>query len=137
MRLFLTVLCLLWPAFCGAQVSPPATEQKPAAQVWDALDEVNAARAKRGLKPFVKDAGLTQAASSAAWQRSQRLIRGHLPESDFAYLPKDVHAKAAGCGAWEPQDGWGACCTYEPYTYAGACWAKGRDGLRYMHIFVR
>src|SRR5438874_293 len=28
-------------------------------------------------------------------------------------------------------------CVYDGYTYAGAAWAAGRDGRRYMHLFVR
>jgi hypothetical protein len=30
-----------------------------------------------------------------------------------------------------------SCCVYENYTYAGAAWVSGRDGRRYMHLFVR
>lgn len=102
----------------------------------DALDEVNATRAQRGLKPFVRDEQLTVAAREAAKQRAARLLAGHL-ESDFACLPDGASATAAGCAAWEPSWGWGACCTYDNYTYAGAAWVMGRDGRRYMHLFVR
>ena len=103
----------------------------------DALNEVNAARAQRGLKPFLPDPLLNQAAQACAKQRCARLINGHLPESDFKYLPAGASANAAGCGALEPSWGWGTCCTYDNYTYAGAAWVMGPDGKRYMHLFVR
>jgi len=103
----------------------------------DALAEVNATRAQRGLPPFMPDPMLNQAAQACARQRAARMIDGHLPESDFAYLPAGVSASAAGCAAWEPSMGWGACCTYDSYTYAGAAWSMGNDGRRYMHLFVR
>jgi hypothetical protein len=102
----------------------------------DALDEVNAARAARGLRPFVKDDGLTAGAINVADFRAARLMAGHT-SNDFAGLPEGYTASAAGCAAWEPSMGWGACCTYENYRYAGAAWAIGRDGRRYMHLFVR
>lgn len=102
----------------------------------DALDEVNAARAARGLPPFKRDAGLTTAAKNAASYRAARLIRGHT-RNDFAFVPEGTTARAAGCAAWPKRDGWGACCTYERWTWAGAAWAEGRDGRRYMHLYVR
>jgi len=102
----------------------------------EALDEVNAARAARGLRPFVKDDGLTQAAVAAATFRATGLIAGHTA-NDFGFLPAGASAPAAGCAAWEPSLGWGSCCTYEAYTYAGAAWVLGSDGRRYMHLFVR
>jgi len=102
----------------------------------DALAEVNAVRAARGLKPFVKDADLTVGAINVADFRAARLMSGHT-SNDFAGLPVGCRATSAGCAAWEPPWGWGACCTYDNYTYAGAAWAMGRDGRRYMHLFVR
>lgn len=103
----------------------------------DALEEVNAERAKRGLKAFLPDPLLNKAALACAKQRASRSIHGHLPESDFHYLPEGAHATAAGCGALEPSWGWGSCCAYDNYTYAGAAWVMGNDGRRYMHLFVR
>ncbi len=102
----------------------------------EALDEVNAARAARGLPPFAKDDQLTQAAIAAAKHRADYLMAGHTA-NDFAFLPAGASAHAAGCAAWEPSLGWGSCCTYEGYTYAGAAYALGRDGRRYMHLYVR
>src|SRR6516162_8506538 len=102
----------------------------------DALEEVNAARVARGLRPFIKDDQLTAGALNVADFRAERLMAGHT-SNDFAGLPAGGMATAAGCAAWEPSFGWGACCTYENYTYAGAAWAVGRDGRRYMHLFVR
>lgn len=121
------------------QETQKPSEEKPSQQ-WtgnsDSLDEVNAERAKRGLKPFIRDALLTQAAHTCAQLRAKRFIHGHL-SSDFDYLPAGAHAIAAGCGALEPSWGWGSCCTYDNYTYAGAAWVMGSDGRRYMHLFVR
>jgi hypothetical protein len=102
----------------------------------EALDEVNAARAARGLRPFIRDAQLTAAAAAGAEFRAARLIAGHTA-NDFAALPPGASATSSGCAAWEPGFGWGSCCTYEQYTYAGAAYATGRDGRRYMHLFVR
>ncbi len=102
----------------------------------DALESVNAARARRGLRPFVKDDKLTLAAAGCADFRAARLIAGHT-SNDFTALPPGGNASASGCAAWEPYMGWGACCTYDNYTYAGAAVAIGRDGKRYMHLFVR
>lgn len=103
----------------------------------DALAEVNATRAQRGLKPFINDPLLNKAAQACAQQRASRHIHGHLPESDFSYVPSGGQASAAGCGALELSWGWGTCCTYDNYTYAGAAWVMGNDGRRYMHLFVR
>lgn len=101
----------------------------------DALDEVNAYRAQRGLQPFVRDEHLTQAARKAATLRAQSLIDGHL-NSDFDCLPSGAHADAAGCGALDDSWGWGTCCSTDSYRYAGAAWVRGKDGKRYMHLFV-
>ena len=105
----------------------------------DALDEVNARRAARGLPPFIKDPGLTQAAAACAKVRAASFVDGHLggPGGDFGYLPAGVSASAAGCGALEPSWGWGTCCMDDHYTYAGAAWVMGANGKRYMHLFVR
>jgi hypothetical protein len=102
----------------------------------DALSEVNAARAARGLRPFIKDASLTAGAVNVADFRAKYLIQGHTVD-DFHGLPPGAVATAAGCAAWESSWGWGACCTYENYTYAGAARSQGKDGRRYMHLFVR
>jgi hypothetical protein len=102
----------------------------------EALDEVNAARAARGLRPFARDPYLTAAAAACAQYRAAGLIAGHT-SNDFAFVPAGGYATSAGCAAWEPGFGWGSCCTYDGYTYGGAAYATGRDGRRYMHLFVR
>src|SRR5438270_1589157 len=101
----------------------------PAFAGMDALDEVNAVRAARGLRPFIKDDALTAGAINVADFRAERLIAGHTG-NDFAGLPAGCWACAGGCAAWEPGMGWGSCCTYENWTYAGAGWSMGRDGRR-------
>jgi len=103
----------------------------------DALAEVNAYRAKRGLAPFKHDAQLTQAAYEAAKRRASRGIHGHLPESDFSCLPAGANADAAGCGALDDSWGWATCCMDDSYSHAGAAWVRGSDGRRYMHLFCR
>jgi hypothetical protein len=102
----------------------------------EALNEVNEARAARGLGPYIRDDNLTSAATACAEFRADRLMAGHT-SNDFAVLPPGSSAASAGCAAWEPDFGWGSCCTYDGYTYAGAAYATGRDGRRYMHLFVR
>lgn len=102
----------------------------------EALSEVNAARAARGLPPFAFDLGLSDAARACANYRAATLNTGHTA-NDFAALAPGVYASAAGCGGLEWSWGWGTCCTYDNYRYAGAAYAVGRDGKRYMHIFVR
>lgn len=106
-----------------------------AAEPADALAEVNAVRQARGLRPFKRDAALVRGAMHVAKWRAERLIEGHT-RNDFGGLPKGAKADAAGCAARHGND-WGACCTYENWTYAGAGWCRGRDGRRYMHLFVR
>lgn len=103
--------------------------------VNDALAEVNAVRVKRGLRPYIHDAGLTIAAQKCAKIRADRRIAGHI--DDFAMLPPGVSASATGCGALTPDWGWGTCCTTENWTYAGAACVIGNDGKRYMHLFCR
>jgi hypothetical protein len=105
----------------------------------EALAEVNAYRAKRGLRPFVEDPGLTAAAMATADYRARIHLFGHTKggAGDFRFLPAGVKADAAGCAAYPPRDGWLSCCADENYTYAGAAWTMGSDGKRYMHLFVR
>lgn len=102
----------------------------------DALEEVNAARAKRGLKPYANDPLLAKAAYAAAKARAAVLCAGHT-QNDFGYVPAGGKATTAGCAAWKPDWGFGACALYDNYTYAGAAWVMGSDGRRYMHVFYR
>jgi hypothetical protein len=99
----------------------------------DGLDEVNAKRAARGLRPYLRDPGLTQAAMACAQYRATYGIFGHT-SNDFAF---GGGAASTGCAAYPPSYGWMSCCTYDNYTYAGAAYVTGRDGRRYMHLFVR
>jgi len=108
----------------------------PAQAAEDALDEVNQFRTRLGLHPFVRDESLSRAAAACADFRAKRLIDGHT-SSDFEFLPEGSSADAAGCAAWPPELGWGSCCSRENWRYGGAAWAMGRDGQRYMHLFVR
>lgn len=126
----LMVACLL----CGSlRAEDNALDEENA---LSALAEVNAARTARGLRPFVYDEGLARAAAGCAEYRAARLIEGHT-SNDFAAVPPGHRARAAGCAAWHPSMGWGSCCYLENWSYAGAAWSMGRDGRRYMHIFVR
>jgi hypothetical protein len=108
---------------------------RPGVAAYDALDEVNRTRAAQGLRPFIRDEALSQAAAACADHRAQYRIAGHT-RSDFGFLPPGAQASAAGCAAWGAESGWGACCTYENWQYAGAAFAYGADGRRYMHLFV-
>lgn len=102
----------------------------------DGLDEVNAKRAARGLRPFVRDEGLSQAARACAEFRAANGLSGHT-SNDFAFVPAGTSASSAGCAAYPASYGWMSCCVYENYTSAGAAYVTGRDGRRYMHLFVR
>jgi hypothetical protein len=113
----------------------PLAPASPTAPTGDGLDEVNAKRAARGLRPFVRDEGLTRAAASCAAFRASHLLFGHTA-NDFAFVPPGAQADAAGCAAYPASYGWMSCCTYEGYTHAGAAWVTGADGKRYMHLFV-
>lgn len=121
-------------------LTPTASPSKVTGQSCDdALAEVNAARAQRGLKPYINDPVLNKAARKCAERRAAIHCEGHCPESDFAYLDPvyPVGTCVGGCAAWEPSWGWGACATYDNYTYCGAAWVMGSDGKRYMHLFCR
>jgi hypothetical protein len=119
-------------------VTASATSPSPEASSWagDGLDEVNAKRAARGLRPFVRDDGLFHAARACASFRAERRLFGHT-SNDFAFVPAGSSAASAGCAAYPASYGWMSCCVYENYTYAGAAWVTGADGQRYMHLFVR
>ena len=106
-----------------------------AAEPHDALAQVNALRALHGLRPFIRDEGLTRGAMHVAKWRADRLMEGHTA-ADFNGLPRGSRADASGCAAWYGND-WGSCCWEENYRFAGAAWCRGRDQKRYMHIFVR
>ncbi len=127
-----TVIALVLALFAGTMGTGRADEA--------ALKEVNAKRAASGLPPFIYDAGLTQAAEAAAKFRADRLIFGHVMDTnlgDFRFLPRGVKAASAGCAAYPDRYGWMSCCIRDRYRFAGAAWVRGRDGKRYMHLFVR
>ena len=115
-------------------VAPDITTASAAA--GDGLDEVNAQPAARGMRPFVRDEALTQAAHGCAAFRAQPRLFGHTA-NDFAFVPAGASARSAGCAAYPASYGWMSCCVYDGYTYGGAAWVTGADGKRYMHLFVR
>jgi hypothetical protein len=126
MRFTIALALYLWAALSSHGANP-------------ALDEVNAYRAKKGLRPFVEDPGLTQAAMATADYRAARHMFGHTTggAGDFRFLPHGVRADSAGCAAYPPRYGWMSCDADDNYQYAGAAWTMGDDGKRYMHLFVR
>jgi cysteine-rich secretory family protein len=129
-----------WTPAPGIQVASLGESTEALADInigeaTEALDEVNAVRAARGLPAFARDEGLTTAAQQIAAYRAKNLIQGHT-NNDFSFL-NGSPASAAGCAAWPSSYGWGSCCTYESWRVAGAAWCVGRDGRRYMHLFVR
>ena len=109
-------------------------------EVVDALDEVNRWRQSHGLIPFIRDHLLTIGADKCAKYRATNLIRGHT-DNDFAF---GGGPSQTGAGAWRPGlvttsgETFGACLTdSRSHTYAGASYAYGSDGLRYMSLFCR
>lgn len=126
----------------------------------DALDQVNYERSLRGLRPYKRDHNLAIAAKGCCRYRCNNFIEGHA--NDFTFLPQEckfgpyshLYQGPAGCARWSivnhrkfnlfdkngkryQYSGWGSCCTYENWTYAGAYYCTGRDGNKYMHLFVR
>ncbi len=119
--------------------TPPVVGKVELEECRDALDEVNAERAKRGLRPYLNDPLLNKGAYSCAKYRAERLISGHCPNGlgDFEFLPPEVNVNGVvgGCAAW--REGFGACGLYGNYTYCGAAWKRGADGLKYCHVFLK
>jgi len=120
-----------------ATAEPPVVMQtQTVTQTTTATETVNALRVSRGLRPFIVDVRLEEAAKNCATYRARYRIRGHTA-NDFQFVPPGARADSGGCAAWEPGFGWGSCCTFDQYTHGGAAWAIGDDGLRYMQLFVR
>ena len=126
----LTALILALPALA------PAADLQHVATAQQVLDEVNTQRAARGLRPYILDENLARGAAACAVYRAQHRIEGHT-SNDFGFLPPGTQARSAGCAAWQVGMGWGSCCTYDGYQFAGAGYCVGPDGKRYMHLFVR
>ena len=109
---------------------------EPGVSAPDALAQVNALRAARGLSPYEHDPQLHEAAKACAAHRARYRIAGHTA-NDFAFLPAGASAPSSGCAAWPKGSGFGSCCIYDGYRYAGAATVLGTDGIEYHHIFVR
>lgn len=105
-----------------------------------AFEEVNAHRARLGLRPFAFNPGLTEAAEKCAAYRASIRHHGHV--NDFAFIPAGVRCDATGAEApgqsynAPGSPGWYTCCTEDNYASAGAGSAIGPDGERYMSLFV-
>ncbi len=104
-------------------------------EVCDALAAVNATRAQRGLRAYLRDDGLTAGALRIAAHRAERRMYGHTA-NDFNFL-EGCTATVGGCAGATPDWGWLACATYENWTYCGAAWVLGSDGRLYCHAFYR
>lgn len=102
----------------------------------DALDELNARRQVRGLRPYLRDETMTLAAARCALVRAHYRIRGHL--LDEYSTPWTGGARSTGCAGNEVRHGFMACNDdATQYTYAGAAYVVGSDGRLYCHLFVR
>jgi hypothetical protein len=151
-RLLYALICVLllaWHAFGQAPAQRPTPPpQRPQSvpgapgvvvvtpqNEGDGLDEANAKRRARGLRPYKRDAGLTKAAEALAKFRAKHLLFGHT-SNDFGFVPEGVKCEATGCAAYPAHYGWLTCATYDDYTRAGAYWAQGADGQRYMHLCI-
>lgn len=104
-------------------------------QSFEALAEVNAERARKGLRPYIQDPNLTAGAMTVAKFRAAHRIAGH-SSNDFAGLPAGTKAAAAGCGVEHPGFGFLACCMFDNYQFAGAAKSRGPDGRFYFQLFV-
>lgn len=102
---------------------PISTNFKADAIIENALAEVNEARAKRGLKPYIYDATLAKAALECAKYRAARHMAGHCDgqRGDFGFLPSgyDTNGVVGGCAGLEPSWGFQACAMFDNYTYCG------------------
>ena len=97
MRLMVvTALLLALPALAPAPAAGGVEQVATAQQV---LDEVNAARAARGLRPYILDENLARGATACAVFRAERRMDGHTA-NDFSFLPPGATARAGGCAAW-------------------------------------
>lgn len=122
----------------------------------DGIYELNKQRARHGLRPFIRDENLSRAAKACSIYRAKHRISGHCTYyiqngimyrlSDFYFIPRgtmDISRVTGGCAAWpvglilSNGDTWGSCAKHDNYTYAGAWYAIGTDGIRYMQLFVR
>jgi len=99
----------------------------------DALAEVNALRAARGLPAFIYDEKLTIAAQKCAEFRASHRITFHT-ENDFSFIPAGGSARASGTGVSSGQ--FSACCILENYKHAGAAVVEV-NGRRFCQVFVR
>src|SRR5918994_5158912 len=124
----LTALVLALPSLALAE------EVRAVASAQQVLDEVNAARSARGLRPFILDENLARGASACAVYRARHRMDRHTP-NDFAFLPPGAVARAGGCAAWPAGMGWGSCCTFDNHQFAGAAFCVGPGGKRYMPLF--
>ena len=129
-KLILSLVAVLLAMSCQ-----PAAGGEPG-QPHDAMAELNAIRRSHGLRPFIRDDGLTRGALHVAKWRADRLIKGHTG-NDMAGLPRGVRADAAGCAAVSAFWGFMACCDDENWRYAGAATCRGPDGRFYHQLFVR
>lgn len=107
----------------------------------DALDELNRQRAQRGLRPYLRCPGLSQAASACVEFRAKRRHHGHVSGGmgDFQFVPQGYHCDATGAeapGQNYPPGFW-TCAMYDNYTYAGAARAFDESGDQYMQLMVR
>jgi hypothetical protein len=114
----------------------PHGQPMPDSPAGEALAEVNAKRAARGLPPLLPDPGLTEGAFRVAAFRAHHGLFGHT-SNDFGFLPPGSSASSGGCAAYPASYGWMSCCVYDRATYGGAAFVTGTDGRRYMHLFVR
>ena len=142
------ILLLLLLAVLAAQLNTPEDEgpvwppplpqpiPAPKPEVHDGLEEVNRLRRAHGVAEFERDLELNNAAIKLSLHRAKHLIAGH-SDDDFGFLWDRKSADASGVGAAKDEWGWCTCCMLDKYRYAGAAWARGRDGQRYMSIFVR
>lgn len=133
--------CLNGQCACVQMAPVPVTASAPMA--GDALDQVNAKRARLGLRPFIRDEGLTQGAVACAKFRAAHHHHGHwmVGGGDFSFLPPGVQMAAGGAeapGWWNHDPAWLTCCDDESqWTYAGAGVAQDETGAYYQSLFVK
>ena len=103
---------------------------------YDAMDELNAQRTRRGLRPFIKDLGLTLAAEKVAAYRAANHVMLHT-RNDFSFVPQGSRASVAGAGYGTSNQFLTCFCDSSNYQYAGAAYAYDDSGNRLMHLYAR
>lgn len=105
--------------------------------VADMVDEVNALRAERGLKPLTRDPELQQVCEKITYERCLKRHNGHLRSAEYSTV-----ARAEGVGWYGGTDFEGrrfvTCYLYSrSFKYAGAALCCHSNGTTYYTLILK